>query len=126
MPATAKTTVKVTTRKANLDAAALADAAQALARAAGLKSAYSVGEARGVLDAFTVTKARGVLTITRGDEKHRVKVADLKAVIAKERGDDEDVRAASKAMTALSHDLPGTVYARKIACFLLALSGFSA
>src|SRR5262249_4369904 len=117
MTATAKAASKLVTRKSDPDAAELADAARKIARDAGLKSAYLVSEARGVLDAFTVTKTRGALAISRGDEKHRVKVADLKSVIAKERGDEQDVKDAAKAMTALSHDLPGTMYGRKTAAF---------
>jgi hypothetical protein len=99
---------------------ALAAAAQELARGAGLTSRYSSGEARGVLDAFTVTKARGLLTVTRDGDQHRVKVATLKALLANERRDEDEVRDAAKLMTALSKGLPGTVYSRKLAAFLLA------
>src|SRR4051794_3562697 len=123
-PAREATTAKVTEPKSRTprdpEGSALATVAQELARGAGLKSRYTSGEGRGVLDAFTVTKARGVLTVTRGDDTHRVKAAALKALVAGERKDDDEVKAAAALMRDLSRDLPGTMYGRKTAAFLLA------
>lgn len=124
MPATTAPTeaAPVTRQPKDPEATALATAAQDLARSHGLKSKYTSGEARGVIDAFTVTRARGTLTITRADEQHRVKAAALKALLAGERRDEDDVRAAAALMRDLSRGLPGTMYGRKTAAFLLALA----
>lgn len=103
------------------EASALAVAARDIARAAGLKSAYTPGEARGVLDHLAVETARGTLVISKdGGEPVRAKLATLRAFLAGEKNDD--TRAVAKVMSALAADLPGTVYGRKIAAFLLAAS----
>ena len=122
MPATAtkKPAAKKAAKAKDEQAIALAAAARDLARAAGLKSAYSAGEARGVLDAMTVAKARGVLTVTRDSESHRIKVAALKALLDGEKG--VALAEAAKLMRTLSVGLPGTMYGRKTAAFVLALS----
>lgn len=102
------------------EAVTLANAARELARGAGLKSAYSRGEARGVLDNITITNNRGTLTLKRDDVEFKVKTAALKAYLAGEGKDTDDVKAAAQAMKVLSHELPGTVYGRKLSCFILA------
>lgn len=119
MPATA--TASKAVRPKDPEAAALAAAAQKLARAAGLKSAYTSGEGRGVIDRLTVEKARGMLTISKdGGKPVRVKVATLRALLAGDRTDD--IRAAAKVMADLARDLPGTLYGKKMSAFLLARS----
>jgi len=121
MPATKTTTAPPAVRQPkDPEAAALAAAARDLARAAGLKSAYTPAEARGVLDHVTVEKApRGVLVLARdGVEPQRMRVSVLRAFISGEKTDD--TRAAAKVMAELARDLPGTVYGRKMAAFLLA------
>jgi hypothetical protein len=42
--------------------------------------------------------------------------------VSKERRDEDDVKAAAALMRDLSRDLPGTMYSRKTAAFLLALA----
>ena len=118
MPAT-KTAAKVTTRKADPDAAALADAARELARKHGLKSAYSVGEGREVLDRFTVERARGVLVITKdGADPARIKASVLRAFVAGEKTDDTPKTA--KQMAELASGTRGMLYGRKLGAFLIA------
>jgi hypothetical protein len=118
MPAT-KTAPKVATRKADPEAAALADAARELARAAGLKSAYTAGEGREVLDRFTVDKARGALAISKDTaDPVRIKADVLRAFVAGEKTDDTP--AVAKQMAELASGTKGMLYGRKLGAFLLA------
>src|SRR4051812_37977983 len=91
MPATKTTTAATTDAPAEKkvrtprdpEASELAAAAQALARANGLKSNYGPLEARGVLDRLAVERVRGAVVISKdGGEPVRVKLAALRAVVA--------------------------------------------
>jgi hypothetical protein len=109
--------------KSDPDAAKLATAAKEIARAAGLKSAYLPLEAREVMDHLSVTKARGALLITRdGGEPVRIKTAVLQSYIDGASRDEAGVGDAAKAMAEFSRGLEGTLYGRKTAVFITAIS----
>jgi hypothetical protein len=100
------------------DAAALAHRAQDIAREMGLKSAYLVKEAREVLDGFTVEPNNGDVVVTplNGDPR----TLPLQALEAAASGKKEDEAASVR--KDLRELASGTgVYARKLACFLLAV-----
>lgn len=99
----------------------LAKAATAIARAAGLTSRYSKGEAAGLREHVEITKGqRGKLTLKRSGSEWTVTTAALKKFVANEAKDDEDVKTAAKAMKDISIGLPGMMYGRKTAIFILA------
>jgi hypothetical protein len=98
---------------AQAKASALAKAAQEIARAAGLKSAYLPSDANAFMAEFTVARSGPTVTLTRkGQEPVALKYAALKTFVAKEEAE------VAKVMRGLCS---GTrVYGRKAACLALA------